>query len=117
MKKRIIIVDDDEGILDIFQIIFQRAGYEVEILAEATSIMNNNFKLPDLFILDKQLSGEDGFVVCKFLKNQAATQLIPVILVSAMPGLKDLITQSGADAYIEKPFEIKSVLNLVANLI
>ena len=117
MKKRIIIVDDDEGILDIFQIIFQRAGYEVEILAEASKIMNNNFEVPDLFILDKQLSGQDGFVICKFLKNQVATQKIPVIMVSAMPGLKDFHAQAGADAYIEKPFDIKNVLNLVAGLI
>ena len=107
MKKRIIIVDDDESILDIFQIIFERAGYEVEILAEATTIMNNNFEVPDLFILDKQLSGQDGFDVCKFLKNQAETQEIPVVMVSAIPGLKDLHAQAGADAYIEKPFEIK----------
>ena len=110
-------MDDDEGILDIFEIIFKRAGYDVEILSEATTILSNNFELPDLFILDKQLSGQDGVVVCKFLKNQAATRKIPIIMVSAMPGLSSMHSQAGADAYIEKPFDTKGILDLVARII
>lgn len=113
MKKRILITDDDEGVQDIFKLIFERAGYEVSIYGEAVSILQNNFAHPDLFLLDRQLSGQDGLQVCKFLKNQATTKNIPVIIVSATPGIAKLAEQAGADDFIEKPFQIKDLLKVV----
>ena len=113
MKKKILITDDDEGVQDIFKLIFERAGYEVNIYSEAVSILENNFTNPDLFLLDRQLSGHDGLQVCKFLKEQTATKDIPVIIVSATPGIAQLAQQAGADDFIEKPFQIKELLNIV----
>ena len=68
MKKKILITDDDEGVQDIFRLIFERAGYDVAIYGEAISILENNYTSPDLFVLDRQLSGQDGLMVCRFLK-------------------------------------------------
>lgn len=113
MKKKILITDDDEGIQDIFKIIFERAGYDVEILAEPLPILKNNFASPDLFLLDRQLSGYDGLSICRFLKNQSSTKDIPVIIVSATPGIDKLANEAGADDFIEKPFQMKDLLSLV----
>lgn len=113
VKKKILITDDDEGVRDIFKLIFERAGYDVNIYEEAVSILKNDFTNPDLFLLDRQLSGQDGLKVCKFLKNQPATQHIPVIIVSATPGIGELAQQAGADDFIEKPFQIKDLLEVV----
>ena len=113
MKKKILITDDDEGVQDIFKLIFERAGYEVEILGEAISILENRYTSPDLFVLDRQLSGQDGLKVCEFLKNQNSTKDIPVIIVSATPGIGKLAEAAGADDFIEKPFQIKDLLNVV----
>ena len=113
MKKKILITDDDEGVQDIFKLIFERAGYDVSIYGEAVSIFANDFSNPDLFLLDRQLSGQDGLKVCKFLKNQPATKHIPVIIVSATPGIGELAQQAGADDFIEKPFQIKDLLSVV----
>ena len=113
MKKKILITDDDEGIQDIFKLIFERAGYEVNIYAEASSILENKFACPDLFLLDRQLSGQDGLKVCRFLKNQPYTKDIPVIIVSATPGIEALANEAGADDFIEKPFQVKELLSLV----
>jgi len=49
MKKKILVADDDPGIRDIFKIIFEKAGYEVEIKDNPIDIYKNNFFLPDLF--------------------------------------------------------------------
>jgi DNA-binding response OmpR family regulator len=111
--KTIIVTDDDEGIQDIFKMIFERAGYEVNILAEARPLLENNFTVPDLFLLDRQLSGHDGLNVCRFLKNQASTKDVPVIIVSASPEIKRLAKEAGADDFIEKPFQMKALLSLV----
>ena len=113
MKKKILITDDDEGVQDIFKIILERAGYDVEIFGEAQSILENNYSHPDLFMLDRQLSGQDGLKVCRFLKSQNSTRKIPVIIVSATPGLGKLALDAGADDFIEKPFQIKDLLGVV----
>lgn len=113
MKKKILITDDDEGIQDIFKIIFERAGYDVEIFAEPLPILRNDFSSPDLFLLDRQLSGYDGLQICRFLKNQNSTKDIPVIIVSATPGIDKLANEAGADDFIEKPFQMKDLLTLV----
>lgn len=113
MKKRILITDDDEGVQDIFKLIFERAGYDVDIHGGAVSILENNYNCPDLFLLDRQLSGEDGLKVCRFLKSQSLTKNIPVIIVSATPGIGRLAQEAGADDFIEKPFQMKELLKVV----
>jgi DNA-binding response OmpR family regulator len=117
MKKRILITDDDEGVQDIFKLIFERAGYDVEIHGEAASILENDYNYPDLFLLDRQLSGQDGLKVCRFLKSQTVTKHIPVIIVSATPGIGKLAQEAGADDFIEKPFQMKELLSVVAKWI
>lgn len=114
MKKRIIVTDDDPGLQDIFKIILERAGYEVEIFNSGNQLLDDNYKLPDLFLLDKQLSGYDGIEICTTLKNQSATKHIPIIMISANPGIGKLAVKAGADDFIEKPFDIKYLLNLVS---
>lgn len=113
MKKKILITDDDEGVQDIFKLIFERAGYDVEVLGEAMSILENKYTSPDLFVLDRQLSGQDGLKVCKFLKSQNSTRHIPVIIVSATPGIGKMAEEAGADDFIEKPFQVKDLLGVV----
>lgn len=117
MKKKILITDDDEGVQDIFKLIFERAGYEVDVHGEAVSILENKYTCPDLFVLDRQLSGQDGLKVCKFLKSQFQTKNIPVIIVSATPGIGQLAREAGADDFIEKPFQMRELLNMVAKWI
>lgn len=117
MKKKILITDDDEGVQDIFKLIFERAGYDVAIYGEAMSILENNYTSPDLFVLDRQLSGQDGLMVCRFLKSQSSTKDIPVIIVSATPGIGKMAREAGADDFIEKPFQIKDLLSIVSKWI
>ena len=112
-KKKILVTDDDDGVQDIFKLIFEKAGYEVEIHGEAISILENKYESPDLFLLDRQLSGYDGLELCTFLKDQPATKNIPVIIVSATPGIWILANEAGADDFIEKPFDMKSLLEKV----
>ena len=76
-------------------------------------LLKNKFTLPDVFLIDKQLSGYDGLDICRHLKNKGRTKNIPVIMISASPNIGSLSKEAGADAFIEKPFEIKDLLRLV----
>ena len=111
--KQIIIADDDPAIRDIFQLILKRAGYNVTTYSDGDVLMGTKFELPDLFILDKQLSGADGLQVCYHLKNNVSTKHIPVIIISASPYVANFASEAGADDFIEKPFRTKQLLELL----
>ena len=115
--KKIICADDDPGLQDVLPLLFGRAGYEVTMFSNGEQIMENQFEVPDLFLLDKQLSGVDGMVVCRFLKSQDMTRNIPVIIVSASPNLDSESKAAGADDFVEKPFQPKVLLSLLKKYI
>ena len=115
--KHIIIADDDQSMRDIFELIFKRAGYIITIYSGGEVLLSNEFTVPDLFILDKQLSGVDGLDVCRFLKAQELTKTIPVIIISASPYVEKFAADAGADAFIEKPFKTKELLAMAEKYI
>ena len=113
MKHRILVADDDSSIRDIFKIILVRAGYDLELIEDANEIFNNNFKIPDLFLIDKLLSGVDGLQVCRYLKDNPDTCNIPVVMVSASPDIGVSALKAGADDFVEKPFELSYLLKVI----
>ena len=112
--KRIILADDDLGILEVSILIFERAGYEITVFPDGTPLLNNDFERPDIFILDKQLSGVDGLDICRFLKTQDSTKNVPVIMLSASPHISRSAQLAGADDFLEKPFKMKELRDMVA---
>ncbi len=117
MKKKILVTEDDPGLQDIYKFIFEKAGYEVAVSADAGCIYEDDFLNPDIIILDRYLIGIDGLDVCRFLKNEAKTSTIPVIMVSSSPGITILAKQAGADDSMEKPFRMNELLLKVSKWI
>ena len=113
MKHKILIADDDPGIRDIFKIILTKAGYDIEVKEDANEIFENKFNIPDLFLVDKLLSGVDGLDICHYLKSNEQTSHIPVIMVSASPDIGVAAVKAGADDFIEKPFEFSNLLKVI----
>jgi DNA-binding response OmpR family regulator len=113
-KKRILVADDDAGIRDIFSIILEQAGYIADVKESGDKLLKNDFVNPDLFLIDKQLSGTSGIDICRHLKNNKETKHLPVIMISASPDIGMLSREAGADAFIEKPFQIGYLLKMVA---
>jgi CheY-like chemotaxis protein len=101
LKKKILVVDDDPVIRDVFKIILEAAGYEVELTGDGKEVLKNQFSTPHLFLIDKFLSGVNGLDLCKHLKAQLPTKNIPVIMISASPGLATQSAKVGADDWIE----------------
>ena len=113
MKKKILVADDDPGIRDIFKIVFERAGYSIEIKDDAEDVLKNNFTIPDVFLIDKLLSGYNGLDICSHLKSNPLTFNIPVIMVSASPDIGVTALKAGADDFVEKPFDLKYLLKVI----
>jgi DNA-binding response OmpR family regulator len=113
MSKKILIVEDDEPVLDVLEQMLQAAGYQTESYTDGNAIFEGKFNLPDLFLVDKQLSGIDGLDLCSYLKIRDVTSTIPVVMISASPNVAILARHMGADDFIEKPFDRKTLLEAI----
>ncbi len=115
--KRILFVDDEPFIQHAVRRCFEKQGYEIEVFSDGTPFENDNYKLPDIFILDKQLPVGDGIEICRKLKSDQKTKDIPVIMVSAHPDIKSLAKIAGAENSIEKPFSLNRLKEMVADYV
>lgn len=114
MKKHIVLIDDNDDIREAIQLLLEDAGYFVTSLSNGTYLNALSKKsLPDLILLDFLLVNTDGAVLCKKLKEQSFTKDIPLILMSAYPNAKRIAEESGINAFIAKPFDNDSLLQLI----
>ena len=118
-SKLILVIDDDADLRDVLSEILRQEGYAVTEQPSGRDIYNiiQSVK-PDLIILDVMLDGVDGRDICRKLKKHQIVKLIPVIVVSAGFGLKDMKQKDCcADDYLPKPFDIDELLDKVSRLL
>jgi len=109
--KKILVVDDDEDILEIVKYILISHGFDV--YTHSTSFNVSEVVMyyhPNLILLDISLRGKSGTQICKELKQ---INTIPIILVSAYADQAEALAECHADAFIEKPFGINSLVNAI----
>lgn len=114
--KKIIVVENDADTLDLMNLVLEDSGYEVIRFSKTTTPEELKTHNPNLIILDHFLDDGYGGDLCLQIKNDPSTMHIPVILYSASPGLEKIAQKSRADAYIEKPFDIVDLENMVKKL-
>lgn len=110
----IYIVEDDADIREMEAYALSSAGFSVASFPESrTFFAAVKEKLPDLALLDIMLPGEDGMAVLRRLRADAATQAIPIIMVTAKTSETDKVKglDSGADDYLTKPFGIMELVS------
>ena len=117
MGKKILIVDDEKAIVDILNHNLKREGYETVVAYDGSEAIDVYQKeKPDLVLLDVMLPKNDGYSVCKTIRQTAN---IPIIMVTAKEDVVDKVIglELGADDYITKPFSVREVIARVkANL-
>ncbi len=114
MSKRILVVEDDYDILCVLTDLLNDEGYEVVGLTYTGSITESvRESRPDLVILDFLLAGVNGGEHCLELKSHPEFSGIPVILMSGFPRFPESFGDFGSDAFIQKPFNIHTVLHVV----
>jgi DNA-binding response OmpR family regulator len=116
MEKYILVVDDDDGILEVVQIVLEGEGYKVQT-SQNGSCFHPLLERPDLILLDVLLSGEDGREICRELKGNEQTKHIPIIMLSAHSDANKVANTSGADDFLEKPFDVDALISIVEKYI
>jgi DNA-binding response OmpR family regulator len=115
-QKKIMIADDDPGIVDAVEMILEFEGYEVTSTVDGSTVLEMKDELPDLLLLDIWMSGEDGRDICKKLKQHPLTKNIPVIMISASRDIKQSAMDAGADDFLAKPFDMNELLKKIEEL-
>ena len=114
---KILVVDDDADACILLKQVLTKAGYEVDFLPEGHAIVEQDFKLPDMFILDNTMPTIDGIALCKFLKLQSHTRNIPVLVISGNHQLNEKASKAGAADFLAKPFCTDALLQRIAQLL
>lgn len=119
-KARVLLVDDEPDLVQMVSVRLTAAGYEVVPAYDGQQALDQvKQNRPDLIILDLMLPKLDGYKVCRLLKFDERTKTIPVLIFTARAQVEDvtLATECGADAYLTKPFEAKTLLDKLQELL
>jgi DNA-binding response OmpR family regulator len=116
--KKVLVLEDDTDTLDIVETILHDAGYAVIKVNREITLAEIRLIKPNLVIVDFFLPNRMGNEICNEIKKGPETKDIPVILYSASNLLQKMADECKADAFIPKPFDMNSfidVVNRIAN--
>jgi two-component system alkaline phosphatase synthesis response regulator PhoP len=115
-KTRILLIEDEEDIASLIKLQAELLGYKLHVEVDGI----NGFRAierekPDLVLLDILLPGQNGFDICRKMKNHSQLKNIPVIILSAKVEELDVLLglELGADDYIAKPFSPKILFSRI----
>lgn len=114
--KRILVADDDKAILDALSLFLEDSGYLVTTTTRGEEVRTIHDHFPDVILLDIWMSGADGGEICSYLKSKKKTKDIPIILFSANRDTAKIAKETGADDYIEKPFNLEELLEKIEKI-
>ncbi len=120
MSKRVLVIDDDPGILGFVTSSLQAEGFEVQTAATgAAGLTAARAAPPDLVLLDLSLPDQDGFEVLRSLHAGAGTSHVPIVLLTFPSTVEDLVRglDAGADDYVTKPFAIEELIARVSSVL
>jgi DNA-binding response OmpR family regulator len=111
--KKVLVIEDDLDTAECFDYLINDLGYEFiqsQFMLTPAEIIKIN---PDVIILDYYLPNGHGDKLCLELKSNLLTKETPVILMSAHNNLRDISKECDADAYLEKPFDLNKLIQMV----
>lgn len=106
MKRKILVIEDNEQNLYLMTFILEKHGYEVIQARDGREgIELARQHIPMMILLDIQLPGMDGYAVARKLRSNSALATVPIVAVTsyAMAGDRERVLEAGCTGYIEKP--------------
>jgi DNA-binding response OmpR family regulator len=117
-KKKVLVIDDDEAVLDVMKEALVYEGFDVKIADKADDIqgMISTYS-PDVLLIDYILNGINGGEICHQIKENNRTGKLPVIIVSAYPKVLTSLGLYGCDKFIPKPFDLDDLVEGIKSVL
>lgn len=108
MSGRILLADDEKGLVSMMAAYFELCGYQVLTACSGAEALEKAARLPDLILLDINMPDVDGFTVCRRIREHVSC---PILFLTARMETGDKIEgfRAGADDYIVKPFDLEEL--------
>ncbi|MBN2519044.1 MAG: response regulator [Bacteroidales bacterium] len=118
-KNIILIIEDNKELNDVLTSHFTNKYRVYNCFSGTQGLEKAKEIMPDIIVSDVMMPGIDGIELCKILKNNELTSHIPIILLTSMTSEEDQVKgmETGADAYITKPFHLKLLNANIENLL
>ncbi len=114
MKKCVLIYDDDQDLLDVSKMILEQRNYQVETRIHCDDIIDDiSVVKPDLILMDLWIPEIGGENATNLVKNNKATQHIPVLLFSANAEIENVCKRTNANGFIKKPFDLNEFIETI----
>jgi len=109
-SKKIMICDDDPGILEVLEMMLEIEGYTVFTESNSTNLIKEiTTVLPDLLLMDLWMPVLSGNQLLHTIRSTKELENLPVIILSASVDGNDIATNAGANAFIAKPFDLDDI--------
>lgn len=119
-KKKILVVEDEADVASALSMLLEDRGYDIILAKDGPAALEKaRSEKPDLILLDIMLPKIDGFKVARMLKFDENFRHIPIIMLTAKIQEKDKRTgmETGADAYVTKPFDNSVLLQRISEIL
>lgn len=117
-KKKIMVCDDDQGILDVLQMLLEIEGFEVLPQINSVHIIKEILKQsPDLLLLDLWMPQLSGDQILKVIRDTPTIKKLPVIVISASGDGNKIAMEVGADSFLAKPFDLNEIIAEINSLL
>lgn len=114
MKKRVLIFDDDADILEVCAILLEDNGFVTYTQKNCEDVLQKlDQVLPDVVLMDNKIPPNGGIPASRVIRASPDHGRLPIVFFSANQEVARLAEEAGADTYIEKPFDLDTLVRVL----
>jgi two-component system phosphate regulon response regulator PhoB len=117
VKKKVLIIENDQDIRHIVEFILQEQGFETLSIPEPDDLLEIIPFAPDVILLDEFINAKAGHRLCHSIKQVGVLKHIPVIILSTANDIELIAKECEANDYIRKPFDVEDMVAKVVRIV